>query len=31
MNLKNIKGDFRDGIYHGYGAMQVDIGNDSRL
>ncbi len=24
-NLKNIKGDFRDGIYHGYGVMQVDI------
>lgn len=27
-NLKNIKGDFRDGIYHGYGVMQVDIGTD---
>lgn len=27
-NLRNIKGDFRDGIYHGYGVMQVDIGTD---
>ncbi len=25
-NIRNIKGDFRDGIYHGYGVMQVDIG-----
>jgi len=27
-NLRNIKGDFRDGIYHGYGVMQVDVGTD---
>ena len=27
-NLRNIKGDFRDGIYHGYGVMQVDIGTN---
>jgi hypothetical protein len=25
-DMRNIKGDFRDGIYHGYGLMQVDIG-----
>lgn len=27
-NLKNIKGDFRGGVYHGFGVMQVDIGTD---
>ena len=27
-NLRNIKGDFYNGIYHGYGIMQVDIGTD---
>jgi hypothetical protein len=27
-NLKNIKGDFRKGEYHGFGIMQVDIGTD---
>ncbi len=27
-NTSNIKGDFRGGIYHGYGIMQVDIGTD---
>ena len=27
-NMRNIKGDFRDGIYHGFGIMQVDIGTD---
>ena len=25
-NIRNIKGDLRNGIYHGYGVMQVDIG-----
>lgn len=30
-NMKNIKGDFRGGKYHGYGVMQVDIGTDSRF
>lgn len=25
-NLKNIRGDFRGGVYHGYGINQVDIG-----
>ena len=24
--MKNIKGDFRNGIWHGFGIMQVDIG-----
>jgi len=28
-NLKNIRGDFRGGMYHGYGVMQVDIGTDA--
>jgi hypothetical protein len=28
-NLQNIRGDFRDGKYHGFGIMQVDIGTDS--
>lgn len=28
-NLKNIRGDFRGGIYHGFGVMQVDIGTDA--
>ncbi len=28
-NLKNIKGDFRGGRYHGFGVMQVDIGTDA--
>lgn len=27
-SLQNIKGDFRGGIYHGYGVMQVDISTD---
>jgi soluble lytic murein transglycosylase-like protein len=27
-NLTNIKGDFRNGVWHGYGIMQVDIGTD---
>ena len=27
-NLQNIRGDFRGGIYHGFGIMQVDIGTD---
>jgi len=27
-NLLNIKGDFRDGVYHGFGIMQVDVGTD---
>jgi hypothetical protein len=27
-NLCNIRGDFRNGIYHGYGLMQVDIGTE---
>ncbi len=26
-NMRNIEGDFRDGEYHGYGLMQVDIGS----
>lgn len=28
-NLKNIRGDFRGGQYHGFGVMQVDIGTDA--
>lgn len=28
-NLKNIRGDFRGGRYHGYGILQVDIGTDA--
>lgn len=27
-NLENIRGDFRDGHYHGFGILQVDIGTD---
>lgn len=27
-NLENIRGDFRGGIYHGAGVLQVDIGTD---
>lgn len=27
-NMRNIKADRRDGVYHGYGVMQVDIGTD---
>ncbi|HTP30596.1 MAG TPA: hypothetical protein VMJ75_00390 [Candidatus Acidoferrales bacterium] len=27
-NLLNIKGDFHDGAYHGFGIMQVDVGTD---
>src|SRR5215475_7499626 len=27
-NMRNIKGDFHDGVYHGYGIIQVDIGTD---
>lgn len=26
-NMRNIEGDLRDGEYHGYGLMQVDIGS----
>jgi hypothetical protein len=26
-NMENIKGDFRGGIYHGYGICQIDIGS----
>jgi hypothetical protein len=28
-NLKNIKGDFRNGRYNGFGVMQVDVGTDA--
>ncbi len=27
-NIENIRGDFRNGHYNGFGAMQVDIGTD---
>jgi soluble lytic murein transglycosylase-like protein len=27
-NMRNIKGDLHNGVYHGYGIMQVDIGTD---
>lgn len=27
-NLRNIKGDFQGGKYHGFGVMQVDVGTD---
>lgn len=27
-NVRNIRGDFRDGQYHGFGLMQVDRGTD---
>jgi hypothetical protein len=27
-NVKNIRGDFREGVYHGFGLMQVDVGTD---
>jgi soluble lytic murein transglycosylase-like protein len=27
-NMKDIKGDFQGGIYHGYSLMQIDIGTD---
>jgi len=27
-NMQNIKGDFHDGAYHGFGIMQVDVGTD---
>jgi soluble lytic murein transglycosylase-like protein len=27
-NVRNIRGDWRDGAYHGYGLMQVDIQTD---
>ena len=27
-NLQNIKGDFHDGAFHGFGIMQVDVGTD---
>ncbi len=27
-NLKNIRGDFRNGVYNGFGPVQVDIGTD---
>lgn len=28
-NLQDIKGDFRGGVYHGFGVLQVDIGTDA--
>jgi hypothetical protein len=30
-NLLNIKGDFHDGVYHGFGIMQVDVGTDPQF
>lgn len=27
-NLKNIRGDFRNGIWNGFGPVQVDVGTD---
>lgn len=27
-NLENIKGDYRNGVWNGFGVMQVDIGTD---
>src|SRR5262249_6755560 len=30
-NIRQIKGDFRNGIYHGYGLMQIDIGTDRKF
>jgi hypothetical protein len=30
-DLQNIRGDFHDGSYHGYGIMQVDIGTDPQV
>lgn len=27
-NMKNIRGDFRNGVYNGFGVLQVDIGTD---
>lgn len=30
-NIKNIRGDFRAGKYHGYGPMQIDIGTDAEF
>jgi hypothetical protein len=27
-NMRNIKGDFHDGAFHGFGIMQVDVGTD---
>lgn len=27
-NMQDIKGDFHDGAYHGFGIMQVDVGTD---
>lgn len=30
-NMRNIKGDYRDGQYHGFGPMQVDIGTDPKF
>jgi hypothetical protein len=27
-NMQNIRGDFHDGAYHGFGIMQVDVGTD---
>lgn len=27
-NMRNIRGDYRGGEYHGFGLMQVDIGTD---
>lgn len=29
--IKNIKGDYRGGRYHGFGVMQVDIGTDAQF
>jgi hypothetical protein len=30
-NMDNIKGDFRDGSYHGYSLMQLDIGSHKKF
>lgn len=30
-NLKNIKGDYRSGVAHGFGIMQVDKGTDAHF
>lgn len=30
-NVANIKGDFRNGRYHGYGPMQIDVGTDAEF
>jgi hypothetical protein len=30
-NMRNIKGDFRGGVFHGFGLMQVDRGTDAEF